>query len=284
MSNGKLIALRLVAPGLVVLAGFFGCLATLGYFSVLPSRGMAQVGEGFTLDAYKAFLGDAFNLSYLWRSLRIATYTTAIVLVLGYPIAYFMTLCRPRTRLIVSILLLVQFFTSFVVRTYAVVLVLGKFGVVNRSLMALGLIDEPLRLLFTEFAVALGLVIVAIPFVVFPIYASLAAIPRNLLTAAESLGADRPRVFREVILPLSLPGVAAGVVIVYLFNLTAFITPNLLGGGYVDMIANLIYDQAMNTQQYPLASAAAMVSLVLTIVVVYLLQKGFGSMIRGAQR
>jgi len=256
----------------------------MAYYSFLPSTGMAQVGEGFTLGAYRAFLGDPFNMAYLWRSLRVATYTTLIVLVLGYSVAYFMSFCSPRTRMLVSVLLLVQFFTSYVIRTYAIVLVLGKYGVVNRMLIASGFTQEPVRLLFTEFAVALGIVMVSIPFMVFPIYSSIAGISPNLLTAAESLGATRFRIFREVILPLSMPGVAAGVVIVYLFNLTSFITPNLLGGGYFDLIANFIFDKAMNTQEYPFAAAASMVSLVLTLCIVYAMQKFFRVAIRGAER
>lgn len=256
----------------------------MAYYSFLPSLGMARVGTGFTWANYEAFLGDAFNLSYLWRSLRVATYTTAIVLLLGYAVAYFMSLCSPRVRMIVSVILLVQFFTSFVIRTYAIVLVLGRYGIVNEILQTLGITEAPVRLLFNEFAVAAGIILVAVPFMVFPIYSSIAAIPPNLLTAAESLGATRLRVFYEVILPMSMPGVAAGVVIVYLFNFTSFITPSLLGGGYFDMIANLIYDQAMNTQQYPVAAATSMIALLLTILIVYGMQKAFAAMIRGAER
>lgn len=278
------VAGRLVAPATATVAIFFSCLGLMAYYSFLPSLGIAKVGSGFTWANYAGFLGDSFNLSYLWRSLRVATYTTAIVLLLGYPIAYFMTYCRPRTRMVVSVVLLVQFFTSYVVRTYAIVLVLGRYGIVNQTLQALGLTDAPMKLLFNEFAVALGIVLVAIPFMVFPIYSSIAAIPPNLLTAAESLGATRFKIFKEVILPMSMPGVAAGVVIVYLFNFTSFITPSLLGGGYFDMIANLIYDQAMNTQQYPVAAATSMVALVLTILIVYAMQKLFALTIRGAER
>lgn len=275
---------RLLAPGLAIAAAFFATLGVMAYYSVLPNLGIARVGSGFTLAAYRAFFGDAFNLAYLTRSLWIATYCTLVTLVLGYAVAYHMTLCGPRLRLVISLVLLVQFFTSFVIRTYAVVLVLGRYGVVNTTLVGLGIVEEPLKLLFTEFAVALGLVVVSIPFMVFPIYSSLAAIPRNLGGAAESLGATHFAVFREVTLPLSLPGVAAGVVLVYLFDFTAFITPGLLGGGYFDMIANFIYDRAMNTQDYPGAAAAAMVSLALTVVIVYVLQKGFRAAIRGTER
>jgi putative spermidine/putrescine transport system permease protein len=276
--------LRLLLPGLLALAFFFGCLGAMAYYSLLPSLGMAKIGTGITLQNYANFLGDAFYLSYLWRSLRIAAYTTLIALLGGFCVAYAMTLCSPGTRMLVSILLLVQFFTSYVIRTYAIGLVLGRHGIVNEGLLALGLIDEPVKLIFNEFAVAAGIVLVAIPFMVFPIYSSLAAIPPNLVAAAESLGATRLRVFWSVTFPLALPGIAAGVIVVFLFNLTSFITPALLGGGYFDMIANLIYDQAMNTQDYPLAAATSVVSLAVTLLAVYALQRLFSQFIRGTDR
>jgi ABC-type spermidine/putrescine transport system permease subunit I len=277
-------AVQLLSPGVLTLVFFFGCLGTMAYYSLVPSLGMARIGTGFTLKNYSTFLGDSFYLSYLWRSLRIASYTTVITLFCGFALAYFMSLCSSRLRVLISMLLLVQFFTSYVIRTYAIGLVLGRTGVVNETLLRLGVIREPLELIFNEFAVALGIVLVAIPFMVFPIYSSLAAIPSNLRTAAESLGATRFKVFWRVTFPLSLPGVAAGVIVVYLFNLTSFITPALLGGGYFDMIANLIYDQAMNTQDYPLAAATSMVSLAVTMAVVYALQRIFSGFIRGTER
>ncbi|MCC7274973.1 MAG: ABC transporter permease [Alphaproteobacteria bacterium] len=274
----------LIAPGTLLVAAFFGCLGVLFVQSFLPSAGMGRLGDGFTLASYAAFLGDPFYVGYLLRSIAIAVYTTAIVLVLGYVVAYHMTLCGRRMRLAISIVLLVQFFTSFVIRTYAVMLVLGRFGIANRTLQAIGLTDEPLRLLFNEFAVATGIVLTAVPYMVFPIYGSLMAIEPNLRAAAESLGATRRRIFWEVVFPLSLPGVAAAVVIVFLFALTSYIAPGLLGGGYFDMIANLIYDKAVNAQDYPFAAAAAVVSVATTLVLVYLMQKGFRLAIRGTER
>jgi len=274
----------LVAPGLLLLAVFLGCLGVIAYLSFRPSGGMAQIGAGYTLVNYEGFLGDGFYLSYLTRSLGIGAYTTAIVLVLGYVVAYHMTLCGRTMRLVISVILLVQFFTSFVIRTYAVMLVLGRFGILNETLQALGITDAPLRLLFNEFAVATGIILTAIPYMVFPIYSSLMAIEPNLRPAAESLGATRLQTFWQVTFPLSLPGVAAAVVIVFLFAFTSFIAPGILGGGYFDMIANLIYDKAINAQDYPFAAAAATVSVVITLILVYMMQKGFRLAIRGTER
>jgi putative spermidine/putrescine transport system permease protein len=272
----------LTAPALLIVVVFFGCLMAMVRYSLAPSAGMARVGSGFTLANYARFLGDSLYVEYLTRSVRIAAYTTAVTLVLGYAVAYFMTCCGPALRLLVGLALIVQFFTAYVVRAYALMLVLGRNGIVNRGLLATGLIETPLALMYNELGVALGLVFVSMPFMVFPIFGSLAAIDRNLEAAAESLGASPWRTFWSVTLPLSLPGVVAGVIIVYLFTLTAYVIPGLLGGGYFEMIANLVYDKAMSTQDYPFAAAAAMITFAVTAAVVYALQKALGRAIRGA--
>ena len=177
-------------------------------------------------------------------------------------------------------ILIVQFFTAYVIRAYAVMLVLGRTGLLNQLLLGVEVTEQPLKILFTETAVAIGLVLVSVPFMVFPILASLQAIPTNLEMAASSLGANGLQSFWTVTFPLSLSGVAAGVVVVYLFELTSYIVPGLLGGGYVDMIANLIYNKAMRSFEYAFASAAAVVTLVISELVIYLLNKGLGRLTR----
>ena len=273
---------RLAAPGVVIIAVFFGCLAAMIRYSLAPSLGMARVGTGLTLANYTKFLGDSLYIDYLLRSVRIAAYTTLITLVLGYAVAYFMTRCGQALRLLIGLVLLVQFFTAYVVRSYALMLVLGRNGLINRMLTTLGVIATPLPLIYNELGVAIGLVFVSIPFMTFPIFGSLTAINRNLEAAAESLGASPLRTFWAVTVPLSLPGVVAGVIIVYLFTLTAYVIPGLLGGGYFDMIANLVYDKAMGAQDYPFAAASAMITFAATATAVYALQKVLTRVIRGA--
>lgn len=264
-----------MAPAAMVIGFFFYTLSVMLHYSVLPSDGPGLVGDTLTLENYQRFLGSAFYLEYLLRSLWISTYCTIITAVLGYLIAYFMYRSGPLVRLITGTILIVQFFTAYVIRTYAVMLVIGKTGLLNASLLGLGLIDKPMAILFTETGVAIGMVMISIPFMVFPILTSLQNIPNNLELAAASLGARKTHAFWSVIFPLSLPGVAAGVVIVYLFELTSYIMPGILGGGYVDMMANLIYAKAMNSFDYPLAAAAATVMLVVSGLAIYLLQKAF---------
>lgn len=266
----------LIAPALAVVLVFFGCLGMMVAYSFLPSTGVAQVGTGWTLENYARFFGSPLYLSYVSRSLVLSMYCTAITLVLGYAVAYVMYTAGPRMLLLITVVLVVQFFTAYVIRTYAVMLVLGRNGLVNQVLLGLGVIDQPLKLLFNELGVAIGMVMVSIPFMVFPIYSSLHGIPKNLVPAAQALGASPARCFWNIILPLTVPGIAAGVIIVYLFQVTAYIIPAMLGGGYYDMVANLIYNKAMAAMDYPLAAAIAMTMLVISCAFVYGAQKAFG--------
>lgn len=267
--------MTLLAPAAIVIGFFFYTLSVMVHFSVRPNLGPGRVGEGLTLENYANFLSSPFYLGFLGRSLWISAYCTAITAVLGYVIAYAMHRSSPRARVIAGAILIVQFFTAYVIRIYAVMLVIGKNGIVSKTLLGIGAIGQPLTLLFTEAGVAIGMVLVSLPFMVFPIFNALQAIPVNLETAATSLGANRMRTFWEVIFPLTMPGVAAGVVIVYLFELTSYIVPGALGGGYFDMMANLIYAKAMQSFDYPAAAAAAMVMLVIAAGGVYLLHKAF---------
>ena len=283
MTQSTTRALRTVGfllPAAVVIAVFVAMIASMVRFSFAPGGGGAVLEPGFTLEHYERFLGSSFNRGYLTYSLWLSAYCTLITAVLGYVIAYFMYRSGPRVRLVVGAVLIVQFFTAYVIRVYAVMLVLGRGGLLNQALLSLGIVDEPVKLLFTEAGVAIGLVLISVPFMVFPILASLQAIPPNLETAAASLGASGFRTFWTVIFPLSLPGVAAGVVIVYLFELTSYIVPGLLGGGYVDMIANLVYNKAMRSFEYAFASAAAVITLLVSGTVIYALNSAFGRLTR----
>ncbi|MBI2203327.1 MAG: ABC transporter permease [Candidatus Rokubacteria bacterium] len=257
-------AALLVLPAIAVLAVFVAAMALTGLTSFAADAGRWSVKH------YVRLVSDSHYLGYLWRSFRIAAYCTPITLLLGYPVALVMATASSGVRLGLTLLLVVQFFTSYVIRAYALMLVLGNNGVVNRALLALGVVDQPLTLMYNEFGVAVSLVLLPMPFMVFPIYSVLKNVEPNLEAAATSLGADRLRVFWHVTFPLTLPGVVAGVVLVFLFDLTAYIMPGLLGGGYFDMVANVIYDQAMEVRDQSFAAAISMVLLVATLAVLYL--------------
>jgi len=279
MHNKKLLVAALLLPGAAIIAVFIAMMASMVRYSFSPG-GVSVIGEGFTFDNYWKFLSSWFYWSYLFGSLRISLYCTFISAVIGYSIAYAMYRSGPRTQLIFGAILIIQLFTAYVIRTYAIMLLIGKNGIINKTLLGLNIIQQPMRLLFTETGVAIGLVMVSIPFMVFPILASLKNISPNVEMASASLGATPMRIFWTVTFSLSLPGVAAGVVIVYLFELTSYIVPGLLGGGYADMIANFIYNKAMRSFDYTFASAAAVITLVLSGIVVLSLNKLFDRLTR----
>lgn len=277
--KSSLIVALLLTPGAVIIAIFIAMMTSMVRYSFSPG-GAGIIGDGFTLDNYARFLGSWFYWGYLFDSLRMSLYCTAISAVIGYIIAYAMYRSGSLAKVIIGGILVIQFFTAYVIRTYAVMLLLGKSGFVNQMLVYFSIVEQPVRFLFTETGVAIGLILVSIPFMVFPILASLQRIPPNMEMASASLGATPIRTFWTVIFPLSLPGVAAGIVIVYLFELTSYIVPGLLGGGYADMIANLIYNKAMRSFEYTFASAAAVITLILSALIVFTLNKVFDRLTR----
>ncbi len=214
----------------------------------------------------------AFQPLYLeiyWRSLWMAALSTALCALLGYPVAY--TIARrvpPRWKSALLVLVVIPFWTSFLIRTYAWMVILRTEGLVNNLLLSLQLIHEPLRLLYTPFAVFVGLVYGDLPFMILPLYTVLEKIDPSLVEAAQDLGAGRWRTFLKVTLPLSRPGLVAGIVLVFIPSVGAFITPDLLGGARTMMVGNLIQNQFALVRDQPFGSAVA---FLLTFVVLALL-------------
>ncbi len=255
--------LALAAPALALLA-----LLALALWSLVAAS-FSTTGAPWYAH-YLKFLGDDLYVAYIARSFRVAAWTTLFTVTIGYAIAYVMTrVSRPVRRLIVMLLVL-QFFSVSVTRIYSIILLLGNNGAINRALLGAGVIDTPLRLIYNELGVVVGLVNAALPFAVFPIHSVLERIPASLREAANTLGAGRGRIFWQVIFPLSVPGVAASVVIVFLFSFGAFATPLMLGGGFVDLISVFSYEQAIKFSSYGFAAAGAIVSTLLGLLLVYL--------------
>ena len=219
----------------------------------------------------------AFDTLYLrayWRTIWIATTTTVLCAVVSYPVAYYLALRAPgRWKRTLLVLTVIPFWTSFLIRTYAWILLLRSEGVINSALMGTGLIGAPLRLLYSDFAVLVGQVYGELPFMILPIYVALDRLDVRLLEAARDLGANRFWTFVKVTLPLSRPGLLAGIVLVFIPSLGAFITPDLLGGAKSVMIGNLIQNQFAQLNQ-PFGSA---LSLILTAAVLLLLAIAFKS-------
>jgi len=221
----------------------------------------------FTLEHYRRIVEVDLYLRVLRTTFVIALQVTGICLALGYPLAYFLASLRPRTARLLMILVLIPFWTSILVRTYAWMVLLQRQGVVNRWLLELGLIDEPLRMMYNRIGVLVGMSHVLLPFMVLPTYAVMRGIDRTLLRAAANLGASPVQAFLRVFLPLSLPGVAAGSLLVFILALGFFITPALMGGRTDMMIAQLIETQIRTELNFSFAAALAAVLLVMTLVI-----------------
>ena len=217
---------------------------------------------------------DPLYLRAYWRTIWIATTTTLLCVVVSYPVAYFLALrASERWKRTLLVLTVIPFWTSFLIRTYAWILLLRSEGVINSALMSSGFTGAPLRLLYSDFAVLVGQVYGELPFMILPIYVALDRLDVRLLEAAQDLGANRFWTFVKVTLPLSRPGLIAGIVLVFIPSLGAFITPDLLGGAKSVMMGNLIQNQFAQLNQ-PFGSA---LSLILTAAVLLLLAIAFKS-------
>jgi len=217
--------------------------------------------EGGSLANYDKALFDGLYLGVLADTFRIALIVTAITLVLGYPVAWFLTTAPPRWAAIGLVFLILPFWTSVLIRTYAWSVILGRNGVINRALLDSGVIEEPLRLLNNELGVLVGMVHVLLPYMVFPLYAVMRRQDPTLLLASRGLGASGPQTFMRVALPLTVPGILAGTTLVFVLSLGFFITPAILGGGKVTMIAVLIEQQVRGLSNWPFAAALSAVLL-----------------------
>ncbi len=274
-------AVALLSPGVGWLLLFF--LAPIGLMLAYSTmrRGLyGGVVPGFTLENYQRFF-DPLYLAILRRTVVWSLGCTVACLVIGYPVAYVIARAR-RWRQLLLFLVVLPFWTSFLVRTFAMIFLLRDSGLVNGILLRVGLIDQPMTLLYTPFAVMLGLVYGFLPLMILPIYASLEKLDDSLLEAAEVLGA-RPRArFFQVIFPLSLPGVEAGCLLTFIPALGSFITSDLLGGAKQVMIGNLIQNQFTVARNWPFGSAAAFVvmGLVLLAVVGYLRRRDAEALVR----
>jgi len=225
------------------------------------------VAFAFTLGNYQRLL-DPLYLGLLLDSFWLAAITTILCLLLGYPFAYLLTRMTPRWRPLLLLLVIIPFWTSSLVRTYAMVIVLKANGLLNQILLGLGLIDEPLELLYTEPAVILGMLYALLPFMILPLYATLEKLDHRLIEAARDLGAGQFTIFRRIIVPLTLPGIIAGSILTFLPGLGMFYVADLLGGAKALLVGNLIRDQFLSARDWPFGAA---VSVMLTVLMGVLL-------------
>jgi spermidine/putrescine transport system permease protein len=258
----------LISPTLFWLSLFFIIpLLIIFVYSFLDRGTFGGIEWTFQIDNYVRF-ADPLYLRIFGRSLMIAGVTTIICLVFGYPMAYWIASQSPRIRNALLLLVMLPFFTNFVVRTYALRFILLRDGVLNRVLFALGLAnpESPPSILFTQQAVVIGLVYTWIVAMVLPCYASLVGLDRSLIEAAQDLYANRIRAFLQVTLPLTKAGIVAGTILVFIPSFGAFVTPDLLGGSKSDMIGNLIVQQFGMASDWPFGAAISTVLLVAMLI------------------
>jgi putative spermidine/putrescine transport system permease protein len=222
---------------------------------------------------YATIFQETIFLRVLANTVAISGAVTLITLLLGYPYAYLMATGSPVTQRVMAFVVLVPFWTSILVRTYAWLVLLQRRGLVNRTLEWSGLISEPVDLVHNRIGVYIGMTQVLLPFMVFPLFAVMSRIDRSHLQAAANLGAPPARVFARIFLPLSLPGVIAGVLLVFILSLGYYITPALLGGPGDIMIAQLIQEQIGEFGEWGIGAALATVLLVGTVVLAALLNR-----------
>jgi spermidine/putrescine transport system permease protein len=262
-------------PAWVWLVALFAApLMVILSYSFLTRGAYGGIGMPWTAESYTR-LFDPLYLGILLRSALMALAATVLCLVLAFPAALFISRARRRKYLYLQLVML-PFWSSFLVRTYAWLFLLRDTGLVNTLLQAAGIIREPLPLLYNTGAVLLGLVYAYLPFMVLPIYATLERLDPALLEAAADLGARPWSVLARVIVPLTRPGIAAGCILVFIPCLGAYLTPDLLGGGRVVMAGNLVQNQFTSARDWPFGSAVSILLMALVTVVVWRYLRGEG--------
>ncbi len=261
-------AWALMAPGTLWLLVFFLVpLVFMLSYSFMPRGIYGGVESGFTMEHYARFF-DSLYLTILLRTVVYAVVCTAVCLGMGYPVAYVIARSGPWKNFL-TFLVILPFWTSFLVRTFAMIFLMRDTGLINTALISLGLITEPFQMLNTPGAVMVGLVYGFLPFMVLPIYASLEKLDPSLLEAAEVLGARPFARFTKVVLPLSMPGVVAGSLLVFIPALGSYLTSDLLGGAKQMMIGNLVQNQFTTARNWPFGSAVSFVVMGVVLAAVF---------------
>ena len=226
-----------------------------------------EKGRGFTLEHYEGLLEAPVYLRVLGNTMRIALIATLANIIIGYPLAHWMRGLGARGRMIAVALVVLPFWVSILVRTYAWIVVLGNGGIVNRALQWSGLTDSPVSFLYNELGVTIGMANVLLPFLVLPLFAAMLRIDDRLLPAAASTGAPPRTIFWKVYFPLTLPALAAGALLVFILCLGFYVTPAILGGGRVPMISNLLDTLINQIPRWEQASAISTILLIVTLAI-----------------
>lgn len=262
--------LFLLIPAVLFLIAFYGYPVASMLWRAFsePALGWQNFQKLFQVRSTAEVLGLSLPMNVYLQvfliTLQIALVVTVATLLLGYPVAYALSSVSVSRANLLMILVLIPFWTSILVRSYSWMVLLGTEGIVNEAFQAAGVIDSPLKLLNTRFAVYIGMIHILLPFMILPLYAVMRGIDRNLMRAAENLGAPPGAVFRRIFLPLSLPGVAAGCLLVFILSLGFYITPKLLGG-QKDVMISVLIEQQISQLEWGFGAALAFVLLLLAL-------------------
>ncbi|MBV9441577.1 MAG: ABC transporter permease [Acidobacteriaceae bacterium] len=265
----------LPASAVMVILFLLPMMIVFGY-SVLTRGAYGGMTLPWSAESYRQVL-DALYLRIVWRSVWVASAATLICLVLAFPMAVFIARSKRKTALLNLVML--PFWTSFLVRIYAWMFILRDTGLINTVLQRLGLIRQPLPLLFNSGAVLLGLVYGYLPFMILPLYATLAGLDPALIEAAADLGAGPITAARRILLPLAKPGIAAGCLLVFIPCLGAYLTPDLMGGGRTVMVGNLIQNQFTASRNWPFGAALSLILMLVVLAAGRLLPKRAGQLL-----
>lgn len=272
MTRDRLETLRrlvLLGPGLGWLVVFLVVPCGVIFVFSFYERGLyGGIDYIFTLENY-ARAADTLYLTIFLKSARIALVATLVALAIGYPAAYLIATTGKSWQVPLLVLAMLPFWSNYLIRTYAWIVLLNREGLINRALASLGLVDEPLALLYNDFAIVTGLVYGYLPFMILALYSSISRLNPEIREASADLGAPGWKTFLRVTLPLTLPGIAAGSVFVFVLSIGNFITPDLLGGGRSIMLGNLIYDQFLTARDWPFGSALAFVLIALMLLLLF---------------
>jgi len=259
----------LVSPALIALLILF----------VYPIAGIlvrSLFSPDFTFKHYLYFFQNPLYAKVMWITIQISFLSTLTSVLVGYPVAYVLRRARPGLRNFFLLVIVLSFMISLLVRNYSWIIVLQRNGVINLLLKSFGLIDQPLILLHNKFSTMVGMTHIFTPYIIFPIYSVMMGIDLNLEKAAQNLGATRWQTFWRVTFPLSLPGIGAGALLVFIMALGFFITPALLGGRKELMLSNLIEIQVVDLLNWPFASAMSVILLVVTLIIFFIYNRYLG--------
>lgn len=241
----------------------------VGFMSFMTRGTYGGIEYKFTLENYKTIF-DPLYFKVILNSIGIALSSSIICIFIGYPFAHYLTKQPIKKRGVLIMLIMIPFWTSSMVRTYSWVILLHASGIVNKFLMSIGFINEPLQLLYNDYAVTVGIVYVLLPFAILPLYSSIEKLDKSLIEASKDLGAKPYKTFINVTLPLTAPGIFASVILTFIPALGYYFTADVLGGGKTLMIGNLIKNQFTTAKNWPFGAAISLVLIGITVLVLYL--------------